>query len=421
MSNTTIFETKFSKRMQVTRYNDPVYVAQASFEERANLRDGQVVNRPQFGRFYADTYTRGSDMTEQGYIQTAETLTVNDIPALLLRIDDFDELQSSYDMQDRLATDGVRAVNEYVDATYLAEVANATSTVDAGDVGGSSGSAITLDSTNILQAFAAARRKLRLQNVDITGKADPRISRGNMKPGGQMGFANMNPYMSEQLQFSLAGRETSDGDMIGKNGYVAKYFGFDGYETNNGYWTAVLSLATQPTDGDTVVINGVTFTFKTTLGSTAGNVLIGASADTARANLAALINDPSTTTAQGVALDSTKDATGTSDQDRVRNITATNDNTADTLTLAASGYGYVVVSETLTDATDAFTSEVSHNLFGQKGAVDMVMQDEIKVKFSDIPKQHGTYVKPRCLFGTKSFLEGRNAMVDVQVNSAAWV
>ena len=60
-----------------------------------------------------------------------------------------------------------------------------------------------------------------------------------------------------------------------------------------------LPFTVQPTDGDTVTINGVTFTFKTTLGATAGNVLIGGSATNARANLAALIAAPGTTTASG--------------------------------------------------------------------------------------------------------------------------
>ena len=235
-----------------------------------------------------------------------------------------------------------------------------------------------------------------------------------MKPGGQAGFANINPNFYEQLTYALSGRETVDGDMVGKSGYVSKYFSFDNFVTTNGYWVGVLGIATQPTDGDTVVVNGVTFTFKTTLGSTAGNVLIGASADTANANLAALINDPATTTAQGVAL-------STANQNLLRRMTATSDTSANTLTLAAKGYGYVVVSETFTDATDAWDSEISYQMFGQKGAVDLVMQKEVGVAISDIPKQHGKYIKPRALFGLKTFTEGANALVSVAVDSSSWV
>lgn len=50
------------------------------------------------------------------------------------------------------------------------------------------------------------------------------------------------------------------------------------------------STGTQPADGDTVVIAGITYTFKTVLGATAGNVLIGATVTDTMSNLAACIN-----------------------------------------------------------------------------------------------------------------------------------
>lgn len=414
MANTNVFETKLSKRMQVTRYTTPVYAAQASFEERANLENGQSVVRPTFGRLYADSYTRGSDMTEQNYAEGSETLTVDQTPAILLTADDFDKIQHKTDVQARLASDGIKAINKVIDADYLAEVVNAANTLDAGDFGGTSGQGITIDATNILKIFPAASRKMKLRDVDIVGLSDPRPQMGNMKPMGAGAFADLNPYLSEQLGYSLAGRETVGGDQIGNNGYVRNYFHFDCYDTTNGYWTATLGMATQPTDGDTVTVNGVVFTFKTVLGSTAGNVLIGASADTAATNLAALINAPDTTTAQGVAL-------STANQNLLRKITATANNSVDTITFTAKGYGYVVVSETLTAAADVWSLQISHNMLGQKGSVDMVLQDEVRVRLSDIPKQFGTYVKPSCLYGKKTFTEGTLSLVDVKVNSASWL
>jgi len=331
-----------------------------------------------------------------------------------LTADRFDKIQHKTDVQARLASDGVKAINKYVDADYLAEVVNAANTLDAGDFGGTAGEGITIDATNILKIFPAASRKMKLRDVDIVGLSDPRPQAGNMKPMGAGAFADMNPYLSEQLGYSLAGRESAGGDQVGMNGYVRNYFHFDCYDTTNGYWTGTLALATQPTDGDTVTVNGVVFTFKTTLGSTAGNVLIGASADAAATNLAALINAPGTTTAQGVALSA-------ANQNLMRNIVATADNTANTITFTAKGYGYVVVSETLTAAADVWSLEISHNMFGQKGSVDMVLQDEIGVQVDSIPKQFGVYVKPYCLYGKKTFTEGTLSLVDVKVNSASWL
>jgi microcystin-dependent protein len=69
-----------------------------------------------------------------------------------------------------------------------------------------------------------------------------------------------------------------------------------------GYFT----LSTNPTNTTTLTldINGtnVVFTFVTSIGTTAGNVLIGATAAATCANLLALLQQPQTTTSTGVAL-----------------------------------------------------------------------------------------------------------------------
>lgn len=405
--------------MQVTRYSTPVYASQASFEERANLVDGQAVVRPTFATLYADTYTRGTDMTEQGYTEASETLTVNQTPAILLRADKWDVLQHKSNLQQRLANDGMRAINKHIDADYLAEVASATSTVDDGDVGGSAGTPITLDSTNIIQIFAAAQRKLQLQDVDIVGEKDPRPQAGNQKPGGASGFANLNPWVNEQLVYSLGTRETVDGDMTSRAAYKRTYFEFDNFVTTNGYWTGTLKMETNPTDTDTVVINGVTVTFVATLTGGDSEIHIASTVDITRANFVEWLNAGGANN-EAEAVDTGYSAASASDQNLLRRITATNDNSNNEATFVAQGYGYIVVSETLTAAADVWSSEVSHQMFGQKGAVDMVLQAAVDVEVSDIPKQFGKYVKPRCLYGIKTFTEGANALVDVQINSSSW-
>lgn len=414
MPNTHVFETKMSDRMQVTRYSTAVYTAQASFEERAKLVSGQSVTRPTLGRFFEQDYTRGSDLSIPSMVETNETLTVNTAKAVPFSIDDLDAVQSNFRLMSEYSSRAMRALNKAIDADYLAQVASATHTLDASDFGGSAGEGIVLDSTNILQIFPAALRKMKLSDVDIVGLNDPRPEVGNMKPMGAGAFADLNPYVSEKLTYALGARETEMGDQVGMNGFVRKYSHFDCYDTTNGYWTGVLALATQPTDGDAVVINGVTFTFKTTLGSTAGNVLIGASADTARANLEALINAPGTTTANGVALSE-------ANQNKLKRISADDDSTANTLTVTAKGYGYIVVSETLTASADVWSSEISSQMFGQKGAVDMVLPIKPQVKVDSIPLQIGMYVKPHALFGVKTFSEGADALVNVKIDSSAWV
>lgn len=401
--------------MQATFYNIPTFRALANFEERANLTNGQSVTRPRKSLMVASDYTRGTDSTAQTLEDVAETLSVTSAKISTFSIDDFDAIQSNYKLQNEYADDAAKTVADIMDADFYNQYQYATSTVTAEDFGGSSALGVTLSTSNVLSVLFKSTQKLRQQNVDITGKFNM-----NDKLVG-MGFAGVSPQFLNALEEYDAGRETVGGDTTFSNGYVRTKAGLDIYATNNLSWSGILGLATTPTDGDTIVIDGVTFTFKTTLGSTAGNVLIGGSADVARANLVGLINAPSTTDSNGVAVSSTRANNYTlSDAEKISRITATNDNTANTASLIAKGVSYITVSETLTDTTDAWTSLIQHNLIGRKKAVDMVIQKDLNVKVSDIPLQLGVYVKPNALYGIKTFNEGARQLVDVQINTSAW-
>ena len=71
-----------------------------------------------------------------------------------------------------------------------------------------------------------------------------------------------------------------------------------------------------------------------------------------------MVNDPSTTSANQVALSE-------ANQRKFYNITATNDNTADTMVVTHKGAGVISVSETLADASDIWTLALQkqHQLF----------------------------------------------------------
>jgi hypothetical protein len=158
-----------------------------------------------------------------------------------------------------------------VDAYVLAEALSATSTVTGG----------TLATANVVTALASVKKALKKLNVNSSNL-----------------YGVISPEFEAVITEYVEGRETAMGDKVGENGYIGSYMGIKFYVSNQLTSTAVLALATQPTDGDTVVINGCTFTFKTTLGTDAGNVLIGGSADAARLNLTTLINAPGTTTSE---------------------------------------------------------------------------------------------------------------------------
>ena len=396
MANVTTFETKFSKRMQVVHYKKDVFRAFVSMEERSNLKSGQAVVRPYRSSLVAQSYTRGSNLSFQTTTDTNETLTVNTSPAVPFTVDSLDALQSNYQLQSLYAEDAARKLGNEIDGDVLAEVASAVSTVDAASFGGSAGNGIVLSTSNILSVLFKANQKLNAQNIDVSDR-----------------FCVLSPEALNYVQEYWAGRETASSDQYGMNGFMGRMANAELYMSNSTYWTGVLSIATQPTDGDTVTINGVTFTFKTVLGATPGNVLIGASADAARLNLTTLINAPSATTSEGVALSAANQAL-------LRNISAVDAAGANTMTVAAKGWGTVVVSEVLTDGTDAWTKKIQHLMFGRKNAIDLVIQQEPTTKVDSIPEQLGVYVKPYTLYGKKTFAEGAKALVDILIDASVF-
>lgn len=406
MANTidASFEEKWSKRMQSKHYRLDTFRDLANFEEQAVLKKGDKVHRPYRSNLSVNDMGAEGSYTRQDVSDTDENLTVDQEKEVSFYIKEIDEIQSSYDLMNKWADDAARALSNGIDGAFQAEVANANAVVDDADFGGTSANGFTLTEDNVYKPFTIASRKLDNTNSPQEGR-----------------FACLSPEYCSVLEDYLTQRETPWGDKVGERGYVGMFKGFAIYKTLAAYSTYVLSLVTQPTDGDTVTLNipnnegtrtTITFTFKTTLGSTAGNVLIGGSADVARANLVGLINTPGTTDLNGVALSATNQAL-------LKNVTAINDNTADTLTLNATGKGYVVVGKTLTDATDTWTpaKQLQHQMFGVKGAIDLVIQVAPRLRLNPRDGFIGRDVVSWNIFGKKTFAEGARRLVDVKIRA----
>lgn len=390
--------------MQLKHYRTDVFRDIASFEEQATLKRGDTVHRPYRSNLVVNSLGSEGSYTRQDVTDTDESLTISSEKEVSFYVRDLDTIQSNYPEINVYADDAARALSNGIDGDVLAQVANALNVVDDADLGGTSGNGITLTESNVFDTFVYANEKLDRRNAPTEGR-----------------FACLSPQFCRVLKSALIARESPWGDKVGERGYLGMYDGMAIYKTNGSYWTGVLYLATQPTDADTVTINvpdsqgtrtTITFTFKTTLGSTAGNVLIGGSADVARANLATLIGTPGTTTANGVALSS-------ANQNLLKGFTATNDNTADTCTVTAAGKGFVVVGETLTAAADIWTAatQIQHNMFGVKGCVDLVIQVLPNMKVKGRDGYIGDDIVSWNVYGLKTFVEGARNMVAVKVRT----
>jgi hypothetical protein len=127
--------------------------------------------------------------------------------------------------------------------------------------------------------FALAEAKMNQNNIEDT------------KPR----YAVLTPAVKAIVQQSLIfngfkkADDGLDGTFLG-NGFMGRYMNFNIYSSNNVLHTQILTSTTTPTATNTVTIAGVVFTFVSSVGSTAGNVLIGADEAASLNNLASAIN-----------------------------------------------------------------------------------------------------------------------------------
>lgn len=390
-----------AKEMETMFYkvNVALKIADMSFNQQ--LSSGDVLNRVYRSTNVPQIYVRGTDITIDDKTDTAEQLTVNAQFANGFYVDDFDQIQDNYNIAMTYGKDNGEFLSNQIDADVLGQVVNSTSTIDATLIGGTAGNGLLLSTSNVIKVLGAAKRALKRQNVqsnDLVGA--------------------ISPEFEDILTQYVESKYTVLGDKVGENGYIGMYMGINFYVSNNLTGSAVLSLVTQPTAGDTVTIAGQAFTFVSPIGTTAGNVLIGANVDVTRASLATLINAPTVTTATGVALTLNSNNARTFQN----TISAVNDNAADTLTVTQKGAGVIVVSETLTDATDTWTAakQIQYNMVCVRGNPVVVMQRSPSVVTKEEPKRLGKNVLNGCLYGYKTFQDNAKQMVQIKIASSTF-
>lgn len=407
--NNTTFQQYWAKRMQRKHQKVAVYRAIANFEEQALLRQGDTVHRPYRSAINAQAYTRGTSVTIQDLTNTDETLVVNQAQTVPFYIDDLDQLQSNYRFINEYADDAAVELTNFIDSDILDEGRNSASTViddkSVNGAAGTSGNGITIDVTNIQKVFSTALAKFGRLNT-----------RKNL-------FAVINPDTHQVLLDYLAGKNTNLGDEKSENGYVGKYYDFEIYVSNNLSFTAALTLATNPNNNDTLTITGydrngvkqaVTFTFVTSIGTTPGNVLIGAAASNTQTNLKGLLDAQGTTNTTQVALSAAS-------QQALGWVT-TGSWAANVLKPLFKGVSFLQLASNLTASTTdgwATATQICHCLFGSKGATDVVIQQMPKVEIKEVQDKLGKNILPWILYGKKTFNEGKGMLTDVQIRTDA--
>lgn len=396
----TNFVEQYEDRYQDTFHKVQVAPKFANYRLEAGLKRGDTVHR--FAIDISDvkvrTITPLVDRTVDPITNTDETLTIDQYKGATFPVSQWeDTLHGNPDLGLLYGKEVGILVSEYLDATILSEVQNAETTFDDGDLTAtsSSGTPLSLAVSDVPTMVTRAKAKLNTKKV---------------RGGNKMWIVD--DYILATMTEHQIGRDTSMADSFWKNGMSGSILGDDVAVSDNLTGEAVLALATQPTANDTVSIAGVTFTFVASPAS-AGDVDLGSDVDETRANLAAAINAGSGAGSDYIELSSDDRAT----LDALR-IAATNDDTADTLTIVGTGAGRLSVSETLTDGTDEWSKNFIHCIYGQRGAIDVVVAEEVNMKMREEPKQDTMNIFNDLIFGVKTFADGAKKMLDVQIDAS---
>jgi len=285
------------------------------------------------------------------------------------------------------------------DSQVLYEVVNATTTVDASNLGGTAAEGITLTASNVPTVFGEINEALDGLNI-------PEEER----------FVAISPLFYNFLWQFIGGKETMLGDKTGETGNVGQYGGLKIFKSNNLTGSARWTPANNPSNTDTITIEGITFTFVAASGTTAGNILQTTSTAVTIDNLVALIN------AGGVGDGTNYVSLSTANQRAVQNWVAVDGTTY--FEIRVKGTPSLTVSGS--EAADTWDAKWKYQdiLAGRKSAISVAIQTHGDMGIIDTQMastvsagKRGTNVMPLLVGGVKTFNVGKDELVWVKVRT----
>ena len=270
------FDNTYEEIFQKVLVSKPIM--NTRFEK--TLRFGESVERVAYdiSGVRVRTTVRGSASTIDAVTDSSALITIDQEKEAVFHISDGEMTQAGpLNPGSVIGGKVAHKVATYVDADAFSEVVNAFTTFDTGDLttGASTGVPIALSATTVPQMFTRMPAKLRANNQTLMNLA----------------FVSDSYAVSDIEQYLLS-KEIDVVSSIFANGYAGKAGKAEVYVSENLTGVTTLGIATQPTANDTVVINGLTFTFVASP-SAEGDIDLGGDVDATRANLAlALTKEP---------------------------------------------------------------------------------------------------------------------------------
>ena len=417
MANTYDLKAVWDEEYELSLFKQPTFriIAETKFEK--NLKIGNIFHRTGSGDFVVNAMGAAGNYSVQSFADIDETLTVNVKNETSFQLVEWQEVQAHLPTARKYGRKAANALGLQMDADILASAAtNAANYIDDGTLSGTAGNPLVVTSGNITSLFSQAINTFQAANVSYDPNA--RFTKDvQLDKIGGMASAIITPAVYQQILMYVGGKTTVLGDTVTRNGHVGEFMGFNLFVSNNLEYTTTLTLGATPTANDTITIAGVTFTFVSTIGSTAGNVLFTTATD-ATTNLKALLAAPYTTTSTGVAL--AKGALSANAWVGVQKIfnNVSTGGTATTTTITIKGSSSVAVSSSFTSASNAFSVQTSHIIFAVGKTVSLICQKYPSLYINPVSGAVAKDFATWNVYGYASFLDQTPAMIDGRISAA---
>lgn len=324
---------------------------------------GTVYNPYTTRPIVADGAVSSSAYSVSAYSADADSLQINRRAKASEHVDSYDWKSVDFGLlEDRGMNMGL-GISQVIDGYVLnlPVVTSGVETLDDGDFGGTPGNPKTSTNTVIDDIINGA-----LQEVELANSYAKK-------------FMVVSAYEANDLRGYLQSTGNMVADEVIRNGIPSQvskigttFSGVDVFQSNNITQTVVLTLDTNPTDGDTMTIGGVEITFVDTLSGGASEIHITGSVDATAANLAEWLNafganDEAEATNTGYS------AASTEDQSKLSRlgVVAVATGASDIVTITTKGV--VKVSETFTAGTNVFGTPFRYLVFGDYGSMNLYL------------------------------------------------
>lgn len=310
---------------------------------------GKAYNYDNVAEGQARTNTRGADNTIQTFTPTLVTLTIDKDFEYSFTQNAFDGklYQNAGDFIARQYNAAEKQLVRAMDGDFLGEISKAGVTIDDGDVGGSAGDSIVIATRTAKTVLAQAKAKV----ANAAGSYD------------SLSLV-VSPDVLADFEQEAVASGFNYADSVLRNGFLGTSMqGVDFFVSQYVTHSLTFTITDVPTNADTLVLLGNTITAVSTIGTTAGNVLIDAGEEEFIDNCVTLINAPTATTATGVAIG----AAASNAVESWQGLSAAKSGT--TKLVLTFKRGKITYTDGLTNST-AGTQE-AHCYLGQPGEIEL--------------------------------------------------